>query len=256
MSEAFDSVYPDFLKSGLGKLTSLDARRELLALFSALENFRRDLHAQESVEGILQVSQQYIAGLDLFRTSGFWLVNPKDLAFESRLTFPDADAPVLETLVNREIKSGRFAWALRQGEAVFFQAGEADKPEKGVFHSLALSSQVVGMFCGLLRSELEPNREITFSLLSVLLGGSADALATLHKTTQLADQIATLSGLLPVCAWCKKIRNDNGYWEQVEKFITSRSTASVTHGICPDCKEKFERELLARTTASGGLSFR
>ena len=41
--------------------------------------------------------------------------------------------------------------------------------------------------------------------------------------------------LLPICASCKKIRNDNGYWEQVETYIKSRSNAEFTHGICPDC---------------------
>ena len=48
MSESFESVYPDFLKSGLGKLVELDSRRELLTLFSALEHFRHDLHEQDS----------------------------------------------------------------------------------------------------------------------------------------------------------------------------------------------------------------
>ena len=47
MNQTFDSVYPDLLKSGLNKLGYLDAHRELLALFSALEHFRRDLHGEE-----------------------------------------------------------------------------------------------------------------------------------------------------------------------------------------------------------------
>ena len=105
-------------------------------------------------------------------------------------------------------------------------------------HSLAVSSQVVGMFCGTLRRELAPNQEIVFSLLSLLLGGSADALATLRKTASLTSQIDTLSGLLPVCSWCRKVRDDRGYWEQLEQYISSRTAASFTHGICPDCKKK------------------
>jgi hypothetical protein len=44
-----------------------------------------------------------------------------------------------------------------------------------------------------------------------------------------------LSGLLPICAWCKKIRDDNGYWNQVETYIRERSEADFSHGICPDC---------------------
>ncbi len=48
-------------------------------------------------------------------------------------------------------------------------------------------------------------------------------------------RVKTLNGLLPICASCKKIRNDGGYWEQVETYIRSRSNAEFTHGICPDC---------------------
>jgi PAS domain S-box-containing protein len=48
-------------------------------------------------------------------------------------------------------------------------------------------------------------------------------------------RVHTLGGLLPICASCKKIRNDHGYWEQVEIYIKNRSNAEFTHGICPDC---------------------
>ena len=48
-----------------------------------------------------------------------------------------------------------------------------------------------------------------------------------------------LHSLLPLCAWCKKIRNDSGYWEQIEKYLTANSVAKITHGICPECRSKF-----------------
>jgi hypothetical protein len=241
MSQTVDSVYADLLKAGLGKLGHLDARRELLALFSALEHFRRELHEQESALDILQVSQRYVAGLNLFRSQGFWLVNPGDFNFEPALVEPVQQKAVLERIITHEIRNRRFAWALRQNAPVFFHAGTKEEPEEGLLHSLALSNQVVGMFCGLLHRQLAPNQEITFSLLSLLLGSSADALATLRKTAQLTDQIKTLSDLLPICAWCKKVRNDSGYWEQLEKYLSMRSLASFTHGVCPDC----EKQLLA-----------
>lgn len=238
MNEPFDSVYPDLLKAGLGKLNQLDARRELLALFSALEHFRRDLHTQDTPGGILQVTTRYVGGLNLFRSTGFWLVNPADLSFEPQLLSPKAEEAALRKIVDTEIKSGRFASALRQTSAVFFHANGEENSERGVLHALVLSSQVVGMFCGLLEPNLNHKQEITFSLLSLLLGEAADALATLHKTAQLTSQIETLSGMLPLCAWCKKVRNDRGYWEQIEKYISVRSAASFTHGVCPDCQKK------------------
>ena len=239
MSETFDSVYPDFLRSGLEKLSRLDAQQELPALFSALEHFRRDLHTQECAKGILRVSQSYIGGLNLFSKTGFWTVNTNDFSFDLALAADEADGVVLQSVVDGQVKTGRFAFALRQGTPVFFLLGNESDPERGVLHSLAISSHVVGMFCGLLRREVAPAQEVAFSLLSTLLGVSADALATLRRTRQLTSQIEALQSLLPICAWCKKVRNDSGYWYQIEKYITANSKTKITHGICPDCEEKF-----------------
>ena len=239
MNELSDSVYPDFLRSGLDKLNRLDSRRELLALFAALEHFRCDLHSQDNAPGVLEMSCRYVAGLNLFRTMGFWLVNPADLGFELSLAEPAENRAALQEVVDGQIKAGRFAVALRQSTPAFFLLGHGKSSERGVLHAMALSSQVVGMFCGLLQGEVAPAHEVAFSLLSVLLGASADALATQRKTRQLTSQIETLHSLLPLCAWCKKVRNDSGYWEQIEKYLTANSAAQITHGICPDCRNKF-----------------
>ena len=56
------------------------------------------------------------------------------------------------------------------------------------------------------------------------------------------DRIKTLHGLLPICAWCKKIRDDKGYWQQVEVYVKERSEAEFTHSICPDCRKDLEDE--------------
>ena len=55
-------------------------------------------------------------------------------------------------------------------------------------------------------------------------------------------KVKTLSGLLPVCSSCKKIRNDKGHWEQMEIYIRDRSEADFSHGICPECAEKLYPE--------------
>lgn len=56
-------------------------------------------------------------------------------------------------------------------------------------------------------------------------------------------KIKTLSGLLPICASCKKIRDDKGYWTQIETYIRNHSEAEFSHSICPDCAEKVYQEL-------------
>jgi PAS domain S-box-containing protein len=58
------------------------------------------------------------------------------------------------------------------------------------------------------------------------------------------SRIKTLSGLLPICSACKKIRNDQGYWEHLEGYIRQHSNADFTHGICPDCLQKLYPDLV------------
>jgi PAS domain S-box-containing protein len=50
-------------------------------------------------------------------------------------------------------------------------------------------------------------------------------------------QVRTLHGLIPICAWCKKIRNDEGYWQQLEAYISEHTEADFSHGMCPDCSK-------------------
>ncbi|TMQ04352.1 MAG: hypothetical protein E6J90_51630, partial [Deltaproteobacteria bacterium] len=51
-------------------------------------------------------------------------------------------------------------------------------------------------------------------------------------------ELKVLSGLLPICAWCKKIRDDRGYWSKIEAYLSARTDAQFTHGICPECTDK------------------
>ncbi|OPY83851.1 MAG: sensory histidine kinase AtoS [Smithella sp. PtaU1.Bin162] len=59
---------------------------------------------------------------------------------------------------------------------------------------------------------------------------------------QALSQVKTLSGLLPICASCKKIRDDKGYWHQVELYVRDRTKAEFSHGICPDCAQRLYPE--------------
>jgi DNA-binding response OmpR family regulator len=56
-------------------------------------------------------------------------------------------------------------------------------------------------------------------------------------------EIRTLRGILPICSSCKKIRDDEGYWHQVEVYIRDRSEVEFSHGICPDCAKKLYPEI-------------
>jgi hypothetical protein len=60
----------------------------------------------------------------------------------------------------------------------------------------------------------------------------------LKEKEQILAQVRELTGLLPVCAWCRKIKDDEGYWLQFEEYVKDHSKAEFTHGICPDCRAK------------------
>ncbi len=84
------------------------------------------------------------------------------------------------------------------------------------------------------------NRDVTERKLAEaerekLIGELRDALS----------RVKLLSGLLPICASCKKIRDDRGYWNQIESYIRDHSEANFSHGICPECARKEYPELFA-----------
>ena len=71
-------------------------------------------------------------------------------------------------------------------------------------------------------------------------------LATIGKNLlpiwEALSEVKTLSGLLPICSSCKKIRDDNGYWNQIEIYIREHSKADFTHSVCPECAKKLYPE--------------
>lgn len=71
----------------------------------------------------------------------------------------------------------------------------------------------------------------------------ADRERLIQKLQEAHDKIKILRGILPICASCKKIRDDKGYWNQIESYIRDHSEAKFSHGICPDCAKKLYPEL-------------
>jgi two-component system cell cycle response regulator len=61
---------------------------------------------------------------------------------------------------------------------------------------------------------------------------------TTRELLKAYETIKKLKGLLPICSFCKKIRNDDGYWQHVEEFVSQHSDAEFSHGLCPDCLTK------------------
>ncbi len=86
------------------------------------------------------------------------------------------------------------------------------------------------------------------------LRDSRDLLETrVHERTRelenALEKVQVLSGLLPICCSCKKIRNDQGYWQQVEQFVAMHTGARFSHGLCPDCGLKLYGDILSKKEA-------
>ena len=58
-----------------------------------------------------------------------------------------------------------------------------------------------------------------------------------------AEGTFTLTGLLPICAWCKRVRDDGGYWNQVEDYVARHTGAEFSHSVCPDCADVVTQEI-------------
>jgi hypothetical protein len=55
------------------------------------------------------------------------------------------------------------------------------------------------------------------------------------RRKRVEEEVKALRGLLPICSYCKKIRDDKGYWKQIEVYIAANSQADFSHGLCPEC---------------------
>jgi DNA-binding response OmpR family regulator len=92
------------------------------------------------------------------------------------------------------------------------------------------------------REELRARVQVGMRVLE-LQGALAQRVRELEEAV---SRVKTLQGLLPICSYCKKIRNDRNYWQQVEAYISDHSEAQFSHGICPECYVVHVQPELAR----------
>ena len=93
--------------------------------------------------------------------------------------------------------------------------------------SFTLFNGIIGFYYGTIKAEKQAREELIKNLQKALA------------------EVKTLSGMLPICAWCKRIRNDEGYWQKIEAYMKSHLDLDFTHGICNDCAKKESPKLYA-----------
>jgi len=119
----------------------------------------------------------------------------------------------------------------------------------GAFHGLRVAAATVLAVTEQRNSLLQIIGDLEVSFFMVALFVSL-LLAHLQRRNaelqQALGEVKTLSGLLPLCAWCRKVRSDDGYWQQLEQYFESHSHVRFTHGICEDCGRKHFQPVVTR----------
>ncbi|MDD4923707.1 MAG: hypothetical protein PHF74_02570 [Dehalococcoidales bacterium] len=84
--------------------------------------------------------------------------------------------------------------------------------------------------------------ETISSIMNELVAAKRDLQKKNAELIEALEKVKTLEGLLPICSWCKNIRDDAGYWTSVEEYLSTHTDVSFTHGMCPSCLKKYYPE--------------
>ena len=114
-----------------------------------------------------------------------------------------------------------------------------DGPAPSWVHVEALREDVQRDACRAVVSDITEHKRVEEALAET----SKERERLIRELQFALDNIKTLQGLIPICCSCKKIRDDQGFWNQVEGYIMAHSHATFTHGVCPECTKKFYGDL-------------
>lgn len=135
------------------------------------------------------------------------------------------------------------AWCLRRARPMFWNSLVAPASAfmlHGIFHGLRVALAILFGVRGWTEAaaslQIIGDLEVSFFMVALFVSLLLANLQLRHEELSCAHaEVQALSGLLPICAWCKKVRNDEGYWQQVEDYFSSRSHIEFTHGMCTEC---------------------
>ena len=200
-----------------------------------------DTEAEEAYDDITALAA-YVCNVPIAMIS---LVDESRQWFKSKLGLNEQETPrdvafcahaILQTeplIVRDALKDSRFAdsaLVTREPHIRFYAGFPLATPE----------GFALGTFCAIDRKprQLSASQKTAMQALSRQVMALLELRRVSSRMAAALEKVKTLHGLLPICAWCKRIRDDHGYWSQVEAYIREHTGADFTHGICPECLEK------------------
>jgi GAF domain-containing protein len=209
---------------------------------AALKEYRiLDTEAEQAYDDITALAA-YICEVPIAMVS---LVDESRQWFKSRVGINEQETPrdvafcahaILQTeplIVRDALKDVRFADSalVTRSPNIRFYAGFPLATPEGF---------ALGTLCAIDRKprELSPGQIKAMQALSRQVMALLELRRTSAHMAEALENVKALHGLLPICAWCKRIRDDQGYWNQVEAYVHEHTGVDFTHGICPDCLKK------------------
>jgi len=225
---------------------------EAVRLAALKEYHILDTVAEQAYDDITALAA-YLCGVPIAMIS---LVDESRQWFKSRLGLNEKETPrdvafcahaILQSeplIVRDALKDTRFADSalVTRSPHIRFYAG---------FPLASPEGFALGTLCAIARNpqRLRPEQKRLMQALSRQVMALLELRRVSARLAEALEKVKTLHGLLPICAWCKRIRDDQGYWSQVEAYVHAHTGTDFTHGICPDCLAKHMPNI---TEAEGG----
>ncbi len=216
----------------------LDHRDELGAIAQAVEVFRRNAVEKERLDEQLRQSEQHYRLLFSHSPAGI-------LHYDHELVVTDCNERLAEIMqTTREQATGfglRRLLDLRPLNALEQALDGQEGHYEGPYEATTGPARVwVSLHTAPLYDELS---QVSGGIglvedITARHDAEVDRERLIEELQKSLSQVKQLSGIIPICASCKKIRNDTGYWEQVDEYLRSHSEAEFSHSICPDCMRK------------------
>jgi tetratricopeptide (TPR) repeat protein len=228
--------------NSIGQVEALTNPQAALATYDRALTLRRqtgdsrgEMATHLNIADVYRRASQWQPALDAYR---------RTLALGQRLDAPLMRSNALRGLAEVEAARGDYAAAYQhqlqhqqERDAMFNQENAMRFQRLQVAHEAEQQQRQIEALEqeGALRdAELSRARTMRTALGAVAVLGLV-SVGLVYARLRLQQQVKTLHGLLPICAWCKKIRDDNGLWTQVESYLSKKSEAEFTHCICPTC---------------------